>query len=478
MILPLPPANRVFTPFQAVAERLEPTAVAGESSGMRLRDVDGNELLDVNGSYGVNLCGNEAYKRMLAKSTATTADFGQVLGPLHPCVVENLQMLSELSGFAETSFHMSGTEAVMCALRLARFHRPGRKLIVTFGAYGGGGAAYHGWWDGVMPEGGASRPNSDCLVLTDMTPLSLEVLRLRGHEIAAVVVNPCQSFKPPREQLLLSARRVNDVGCSTYREWLQQLRRVCDETGSVLIFDEVYTGFRVAPGGAQELYGVRADMVTYGKVIGGGLPIGVVCGPKELMERTHPHRPMKAAYVIGTFVAHPLVMGCMHAFLTWVSDRDKSLVHCGGRDPSTEADCLTAAQQYERLHARVQEWVGSTNALMRRKGFPFVQVFALQSMWTITFERPCLYHWMFQYYLRDEGLVLMWIGTGKLVFNFEYTDADFQAVTHAIESAAVRMEADGWWWACSDDEGAKVRARSFVWRVPCGRCRPKPSACV
>ncbi len=175
---------------------------------------------------------------------------------------------------------MSGTEAVMAAVRLARFNTR-KKLIICFSG------AYHGWWDGVQPGLGSERSITDCLTLKDMNPASLDVIRRRAKEIAAVLINPVQSFHPnlppPSDTVLLTSgvRKTHD-STSLYAQWLRQLREVCDACGIALIFDEVYSGFRLAPGGAQEYFGVQADIVVYGKTVAGGMPIGVVCGKKDL----------------------------------------------------------------------------------------------------------------------------------------------------------------------------------------------------
>ena len=113
-------------------------------------------------------------------------------------------------------------------------------------------------------------------------------------------------------------RKTHD-STSDYAQWLRQLREVCSASAIPLIFDEVFTGFRLAPGGAQEYFGVQADIVVYGKTVAGGMPIGVVCGKKDLMRRFDPEHPMRIAYVIGTFSAHPVVMGAMNEFLEWVT---------------------------------------------------------------------------------------------------------------------------------------------------------------
>jgi len=128
------------------------------------------------------------------------------------------------------------------------------------------------------------------------------VIRARGSEIAAVLVNPLQCFhlnsSPPSDLVLQSNNR--KVGPTPgYREWLHKLRKTCTDAGVLLIFDEVYTGFRVAPRGAQQAYGVQADLVVYGKTLGGGLPVGVLCGGKEAMTRSDPKKAARVAYVIG-----------------------------------------------------------------------------------------------------------------------------------------------------------------------------------
>src|SRR6266404_7767555 len=323
-------ANRVPFPFARVMrERFELCSVVTGSDGPRLHDLDGYWTLDVGGSYGVNVAGFGRYKEWMARGLERVRDLGPVLGPLHPVSADNIARLRRISGLDEVSFHMSGTEAVMAAVRLARFNT-GRPLIVCFSG------AYHGWWDGVQPGLGSERPLDDCLTLKDLHPASLEVIRRRAGEIAAVLVNPVQSFHPnappPSDTVLLTSdvRRTED-GSARYAEWLRRLRAVCRDAQVPLIFDEVYTGFRLAPGGAQEYFGVSADMVVYGKTVAGGMPIGVVCGKKALMRRFDAERPMRIAYVVGTFSAHPVVMGAMNEFLNWLVQPDTAELYDGAQ---------------------------------------------------------------------------------------------------------------------------------------------------
>src|ERR1700693_4861501 len=219
-------ANRVPFPFMRVMrDRFQLSAVVTSSNGRHLRDLDDRLTLDVSGSYGLNVAGFDRYKDWIAAGWERVKDLGPVLGPLHPVTAENITLLKSISGMDEVSFHMSGTEAVMAAVRLARFNTR-RSLIVCFSG------AYHGWWDGVQPGLGSERPITDCLTLKDMSPSSLSVLRMRSNEIAAVLVNPVQAFHPnsppPSDTVLLPSdiRKTSD-SISEYPKWLHDLREVC-----------------------------------------------------------------------------------------------------------------------------------------------------------------------------------------------------------------------------------------------------------
>mmetsp|Transcript_10730 Transcript_10730/g.12290 ORF Transcript_10730/g.12290 Transcript_10730/m.12290 type:complete len:667 (+) Transcript_10730:145-2145(+) len=429
--------NRVFLPFMKHLENwCDPCTVVSSVEGTDLIDLDGHRLTDVSGSYGVNVCGYERYKQFITEGWEKTGNVGCVLGPVHPLLMENIQILKEISKKEEVSFHMSGTEAVMCAVRLVRFNT-GKPLVVMFGG------AYHGWWDGVQAMAGNERTPQDVLTLKDMYPGSLDVLRMRASEIAAVVINPLQAFHPnappPSDLVLASNTRSVSESSLAYKKWLEKLRILCDELGIVLVFDEVYTGFRLAPGGAQEYFGVTSDMVVYGKSTGGGIPNGIVCGPSRLMARGDPKKPLRKAYVIGTFSAHPLLLGAMNSFLNWVKTPE-------------------ARSEYDRLRADVAQWVADTNtALEKEFGNAPLALGAYSSVWTMLYKRPGRYHWMLQYYLKDEGVNLSWVGTGRLSFSLDFTRADLDALTPKIIRACHRMEEDGWWW---DSSSAEAQGKS------------------
>jgi glutamate-1-semialdehyde 2,1-aminomutase len=446
-------ANRVPFPFaRFMREHFELCSVVTESDGPRLRDLDGHWTLDLSGWYGVNVAGVARYKEWMARGLERVSELGPVLGPVHPIVADNIARLREVSGLDEVSFHMSGTEAVMAAVRLARFNT-GRRLIVSFSG------AYHGWWDGVQPGLGSERSLDDCLTLKDLQPASLEVIRRRRREIAAVLVNPVQCFHPnappPNDAILMTSgvRRTHDAEAA-YAEWLRRLHDVCRECDIPLVFDEVYTGFRLAPGGAQAYFDVRADMVVYGKTVAGGMPIGVVCGRKALMRRFDPERPMRLAYVVGTFSAHPVVMGAMNEFLRWLVE------------PTTTA-------LYEEMNERCGRWVRETNERLGEAALP-LRVVHLASVWTVLFTEPSRYNWLLQYYLRAEGVTLSWVGTGRCLSTMDFTDKDYAAVQRKLLDAAHAMQSDGWWLTTEDHPTRERAMRRGLIREVIGSLMPQP----
>ena len=413
-------------PFQfsrVMRESLPSGSVWQRSHSVMLTDLDGNQFYDLTGSYGVNLLGTDAYKAMIARGMETVEELGPVLGGLHEVAAYNVRRLKVISGLDAVSFHMSGTEAVMQAVRLARYHT-GRQKLVRFAG------AYHGWWGDVQPGIGNPSPADNTYTLADMSERTLDALATR-KDIACVLVNPLQAMHPngsaPSDSALVEARGTAGVDRAAYSIWLKRLAETCRTAGIVLIVDEVFTGFRLAPRGACEYFGIEPDMVTYGKTLGGGLPVGVVCGRADLMRRYKPDRPADICFARGTFNSHPYVMGAMNAFLTW-----------HGSDE--------AAAAYKGVDERWNDRAAEFNRRLELEGLS-LRIANLGTVWTVNHAAPSRYNWMLQYYLRAEGLALGWTGTGRMIFSFAYGDEDFAQVADRFVAAAQAFEADGWVWS-------------------------------
>jgi glutamate-1-semialdehyde 2,1-aminomutase len=432
--------SRYRVPFQfsgMVRRHFKAPALVESSEGVMLTDPDGNHQYDLSGSYGVNVFGYDFYKECIEQGARHVAGLGPVLGRYHPVAIYNIKRLLQISGLDEISFHMSGTEAVMQAVRLARYHTRRSHLVRFCGAY-------HGWWGDVQPGVGNPQPAHETYTLKDMDEAALKVLRTR-RDIACVLVNPLQALHPnsaaPADSTLIASGRSAHFDRDAYAAWLRRLREVCSAAGIVLIFDEVFVGFRLAPGGAQEYFGVRADMVTYGKTVAGGLPVGVLCGRREFMRRFREDRPADICFARGTFNAHPYVMGSMHEFLK-----------------RFDTDAIRAL--YANLDDTWNRRAQALNDRLAAEDLP-LRIANLSTIWTLCYTRASRYNWMLQYYLRRAGLALSWVGTARLIFSLNYTDADFAEVAERIVGAAREMHHDGWWWSTPELTNKAIQRRVF-----------------
>ena len=415
-------SSRVPFQFRQITQQMLPLgAFATASRGVELCDPDGNWSYDIGGSYGVNLLGYDFYKACIERGAQRVAELGPVLGPYHPLVAENVEMLKTISGLDEVSFHMSGTEAVMQAVGLARFHTRRTHAVMFCGAY-------HGWWDGVQPGVGSQRTSRDTYLLKDMSDAALRVLETR-HDLACVLINPLQALHPNRgatsDAMLIASDRSAGFDKAAYAAWLQKLRDVCTRRSIPLIFDEVFVGFRLGQRGAQEFFGVQADLVTYGKTLGGGLPIGALCGRADLMQRFREDYPADVCFARGTFNSHPYVMASTNEFL---------------RFAVTEAFAAQISADQNTWNDRAQQM----NQRLESANLP-MRIENLSSVWILLYRTPNRFNWLLQYYLRAEGLSLSWVGTGRFIFSHNYSDDDFSAVIDRFVAAGSRMREDGWW---------------------------------
>lgn len=416
-------AYRVPFPYRKyLSKELRLGSIIEETQGVKVRDLDDNWRYDLTGSYGVNVFGYDFYKDCMERGFEKVKQLGPLLGSYHPVIRENVEKLKKVSGLDEVSFHMSGTEAVMQAVRLARYHTGRTHLVRLCGAY-------HGWWDGVQPGVGNQRKINDVYTLSDLSPATLKVLETRD-DISCVLINPLQALHPNSDAAsdasLINSDRSAHFDRERYTQWLKQIRDVCTRRKIVLIFDEVFTGFRLGYRGAQEYYGIQADIVTYGKTLGGGLPVGVVCGRHDLMKRFKDDSPINVSFARGTFNSHPYVMGSMNEFLNRIEQPEIQELY-------SQSDELWSSR-FAHLNQRLLE-----------KDLP-VKTANLHSICTILYTVPSRYNWMLQFYLRSEGLEMSWIGSGRMIMSLNFTDDDFNEVMERFVRATESMKEDGWWW--------------------------------
>ncbi|WP_436318072.1 amino acid adenylation domain-containing protein [Variovorax paradoxus] len=329
---------RVVNGFRPLTKEITYQIVIERSKGSKLWDIDGNEYVDALNGFGMNMFGwqpdfvQEAVRRQL--------DEGYEIGPQHPLAADVTALICELTGSDRAALCNTGSEAVMAALRIARTVT-GRSTVVVFTG------SYHGTFDEVLVRAGkggkglSAAPGvmsgmfGDIRVLDYGTPEALAFIRENAEDLAAVLAEPVQSRRPDFQP----------------REFLEEVRAITAQSGSCLIFDEVITGFRVGLGGAQELFGVRADLATYGKVIGGGFPVGVIAGKREFMDALDGGAwqygddsipGVGVTYFAGTFVRHPLALAAAKASLTYLKEAGPVLQIGLSTSTGTMAEELTA----------------------------------------------------------------------------------------------------------------------------------------
>lgn len=305
--------------------------VAEYAAGSRLRDIDGNEYVDILQGLGANLFGhNPAFVRDAIEGQI---ERGFPIGVQTELVAEVADLLVRITGMPRVCFSNTGTEAVMTAIRIARAATKRQKVAVFANSYHGhsdtvlmrplfiehvrkrlrdrlggvpllGRALRRSLTHGAAPAsaGIPSAVARDVIVLDYGDPKSLDVISKQGDRLAAVLVEPVQSRQPELQP----------------RDFLHALRAATAKTGTALVFDEMVTGFRVHPGGAQADFGVDADLATYSKVVGGGLPLSVVAGRGKYMEWIQPVDPAsdsRTVFFAGTFCKHPLALAASRAVL-------------------------------------------------------------------------------------------------------------------------------------------------------------------
>lgn len=338
---------RVVTGFKPALKEIIYQVVVEKSKGVNFWDLDGNKYVDVLNGFGSNFFGwgSDVLMNVWKKQLET----GIELGPQTPLAGECAKLMCEITGYDRAGFCNTGSEAVLGAMRIARTVT-GKNLIVCFNG------SYHGINDEVIvrgtkklksfPAAAGIMPESveNMLVLDYGTEESLQIIRERIDELAAVMIEPIQSRRADFHP----------------KEFIHEVRKITKENNVLMIFDEVITGFRLRLGGAQEYYEVDADLSTYGKVIGGNMPVGAIAGRKQYMDALdggfwqygdNSIPEVGVTYFAGTFVRHPLVMAAMKEVLLYLKKEGKPL--------------------YEKLNSKTQRLVDEVNAHSKKLGSPF-----------------------------------------------------------------------------------------------------------
>ncbi|MBW4478452.1 MAG: aspartate aminotransferase family protein [Tolypothrix brevis GSE-NOS-MK-07-07A] len=398
--------------------------IGKQAQGSRMWDVDGNEYIDL-GGFGVNLFGNNP--PFIKEALAAQLEQGIQISPQAEFAGEVALLISELTGMERVTFLNSGTEAVMTALRLARSATNRYKIALFSGSY-------HGHSDGTLmiAHKGAENPRAvplargissniaeDVLVLDYGNFESLEVIKAYASELAAVLVEPVQSRRPELQP----------------QAFLQQLRELTQESGIALIFDEMVTGFRIHPGGAQAWFGVEADLATYGKIIGGGMPIGVVAGKATYMDGVdggmwnygdESYPQAKTTFVAGTFSKHPLAMAAARVVLQHLKSQGSGL--------------------QQQLNQRTSQFVETLNAYFEANKVPlgvanFGSFFGPVLLGNATSNHSTVSENidLLLYHLLAKGIYLR----GGCFLSTAHTDEDIDCIIHAIKDSVEEMQEGG-----------------------------------
>ncbi|MEA5451765.1 aminotransferase class III-fold pyridoxal phosphate-dependent enzyme [Leptolyngbya sp. CCNP1308] len=395
----------------SIKEMLYPI-VGTQAEGSRLWDVDGNEYIDLTMGFGVHLFGHRP--EFIQEAIAAQLQRGIQIGPQAELAGEVAQLIHELTGMERVTFTQSGTEAVMTALRLARTATR-RRLIVRFEH------AYHGHFDGVLARAGgdAAVPLApgippgmveDVLVLPYGEPSALQLIQTRASELAAVLVEPVQSRRPDLQP----------------QGFLQDLRRITEAHGVALIFDEIITGFRIHSGGAQAWFGVEADLATYGKVLGGGMPIGIVAGKAQYMDGIDgglwhygddSYPSAERTFFAGTFCKPPLAMAAARAVLLHLKQQ--------GADLQTQLN-----QRTEALAQRLNTFFDQAEVPIQIVQFGSLFRFAFTGNYDLLF-----------YHLIEQG-IYVWEGRNCFL-STAHTEADVEQIIQVVQNAVVQMQRGG-----------------------------------
>jgi amino acid adenylation domain-containing protein len=411
---------RIVSGFRPQWKEMIYPIVTDRSKGSRVWDIDGNEYIDLVNGFGPIMLGHRP--DFVEKAIETQLHRGFETGPQTPLAGEVAEMFCEMTGNERMAFCNTGSEAVLAAVRVSRTVT-GRNKVVMFSG------DYHGMFDEVLVKGfknKAGEPQSapiapgiprqsiaNMIVLDYGTEQSLEWIRKNAKDLAAVLVEPVQSRHPDLRPV----------------EFLKEIRKISEESDTALIFDEVVTGLRVHPGGCQALFGIRADLATYGKVVAGGMPIGILAGKSRFMDALDggmwqygddSYPEVGVTFFAGTFVRHPLAVAAMKAVLQHLKEQGPAL--------------------QERLNERTARLVRTLNEMVERRALP-TRFESFGSFFYFGFPSAERFPSLFYFYLRDRGIH---VREGFPCFlTTAHSDADIDDVIRAFEDSAAEMQQAG-----------------------------------
>jgi amino acid adenylation domain-containing protein len=404
---------RVVNGFRPLLKEIVYQIVVDRSQGSRVHDIDGNEYIDALNGFGMNLFGwqppfvLDAVKRQL--------DLGYEIGPQHVLAGDVAKQVCDMTGFDRAGLCNTGSEAVMGAIRIARTVT-GRNTLVIFTG------SYHGIFDEVIVRGtrslrsvpaapGILRNTAENVIVLDYgTPETLAIIRERANDIAAVLVEPVQSRRPEFQP----------------REFLHELRDITRDAGCLLIFDEVVTGFRAHPRGAQHVLGIDADLATYGKVLGGGFPIGVIAGKRAYMDALDGGQwqfgddsvpTVGVTYFAGTFVRHPLALAAAHAVLEHLAEQGPGL--------------------QENLNRRTSALVAAMNACCAELGAP-IAITHFASVWKVNFQEDHPLQDLLFAMMRSRGIHIL--DNFPCFMTTAHSEADLDAIAQAFRESIAELQ--------------------------------------
>ncbi len=402
--------------------------VGKRSLGSRIWDVDGNEYIDLIMGLGINLFGHNP--PFIKEALVEQLEEGIQIGCQTELAGEVAELVCELTGMERVALSNTGTEAMMAAIRLARA-TTGRNKIAMFSG------SYHGHFDGVLvkaktPDGNPKAvaiapgilPNcaEDVLILDYGNPQSLEVIKDRAQELAAVLVEPVQSSRPDLQP----------------KAFLQQLRQLTKESGIALIFDEMITGFRIHPGGAQAWFGVEADIAAYGKIVGGGMPIGIIAGKAVYMDRIDggmwnygdaSSPQVEKTVFAGTHCKHPLALAAARAVLKHLKTKGFALQQQLNQRTSQFVQMLNAYFEADEVPIRMAHFGSYFGPASLGNSSP-----SKNSASSIGIK-------LLSYHLVDRGILLRGGGTGFL--STAHTDEDLDRIIQAVKDSVKELREGG-----------------------------------